>query len=98
MRNAKKDLDLIKIGNKIGADELKRDGNFVSPTHYHEHFEIYLLKSTSRRYVISDKFYDISKGDIVLVAPFEVHSTYNIDNSKYHRILINFAEDLLDDE
>lgn len=60
--------------------------------HYHDAHEIYILDKGNRDYLIEDIMVNISEHDVVLVKPYEMHTTMG---GGYKRILICFRESYL---
>lgn len=58
--------------------------------HYHNAYEIYYLYAGERYYFIKDKTYHVTRGDLVLIRPFDMHGTTSYSKSGYDRFLINF--------
>lgn len=55
--------------------------------HFHETYEIYYLIEGKRRYVIEDKIYDLSPGDMILIPELVTHKVWNAPNcvgNNYH--------------
>lgn len=55
--------------------------------HFHETYEIYYLIEGRRRYVIEDKIYDLSPGDMILIPELVTHKVWNAPNcegNNYH--------------
>ena len=65
--------------------------------HYHDCYELYYLYAGERYYFIQDKTYHVTPGAMVLIHPGEIHSTGNLGNFGFDRMLIHFSRDLLDD-
>ncbi len=63
--------------------------------HYHDLYEIYYLYSGDRYYFIKDKTYHIKRGNMVLIKPYDIHSTSSSSKSGYDRILITFKKSYL---
>ncbi len=61
--------------------------------HYHNAYEIYFLEHGERDYIIHDKFFKITDGDFILIAPFELHKT---EGKGYRRILVTFMPDYIE--
>lgn len=60
--------------------------------HYHQSYELYYLEAGNREYFVEDRFYNVSSGDFVLIAPSKFHRTgsgYSI------RTIIGFTDDFL---
>ena len=52
-------------------------------SHFHNYYEIYILLSGRRRYVIDNEIYDIEAGDIVVIPPMIIHKTQHIPETPY---------------
>lgn len=63
-------------------------------SHYHAHYELYYSRQGVRYYVISGKTLTVNPGDIVLIKPNVLHSTYG---TAYSRFLCNFSDKWLRD-
>lgn len=60
--------------------------------HYHSSYELFYLEKGTREYFIEDKFFSVSEGDFVLIAPSKLHRT----GGKYAiRTLIGFSKEFL---
>lgn len=64
--------------------------------HYHNAYELYYLMSGGRYYFIKDKTYHVKPGSFVLVKPYDIHSTGNLHQGGYDRILITFKKSFFD--
>ena len=74
----------------------KRSVDFNMPAaHYHDHFEIYYLKSGSVRYFIDDRIYDLEKGDAILIPPHKIHKTAAAGNESAERLIVAFTNEFL---
>lgn len=60
------------------------------PRLFHEEIEIKLFLEGSSTLMIDNKTVEVSAGDIVIINPYQIHSTVNIgkEKSKYHLIMI----------
>ncbi len=65
--------------------------------HYHNSYEIYYLYAGERYYFIKDKTYHVTRGDLVLIRPYDVHGTTSYSKSGYDRFLINFESSFIED-
>lgn len=61
--------------------------------HYHDGHEIYILDQGERMYIIDGVLFELKRGDAVLIAPHEFHST---GGGGFRRYLISFQESYLD--
>lgn len=60
--------------------------------HYHSSYELYYLEAGSREYFVEDKFFSVSAGDFILIAPNKFHRTggaYSL------RTIVGFTYDFL---
>lgn len=60
--------------------------------HYHNSYELYYLEAGSREYFVEDKFFSVSAGDFILIAPNKFHRTggaYSL------RTIVGFTYDYL---
>ena len=77
-RRGRKDIDRIIV-------EKGRRGDFspLQPDHYHSFYEIFYLWSGSCRFLLKDTVYQLEAGDLVFIAPGELHhSLYSAALSK----------------
>ena len=65
--------------------------------HYHNAYELYYLYSGERYYFIKDKTYHVKRGNLVLIKPYEIHSTSNTGKNGYDRCLIMFKSSFVAD-
>lgn len=65
--------------------------------HYHNTYEVYYLYSGDRYYFIKDKTYHVTRGNLVLIKPYDIHCTTNFSKSGYDRCLIMFKKDFISD-
>lgn len=59
----------------------------MAKAHFHETYEIYYLIEGKRKYVIEDKIYDLSPGDMILIPELVTHkvwSTSTCEENNYH--------------
>jgi AraC-like DNA-binding protein len=73
----------------------RTDSYNMPATHIHDHPEIYYLLSGSRYYFIKDRTYYISRGDLVLIRPNELHKTLDAGAPSHKRVLIHFDPDCI---
>ncbi|MBE6635009.1 MAG: helix-turn-helix domain-containing protein [Ruminococcaceae bacterium] len=69
----------------------------VLTSHFHNVYEIYYLTEGHMRYIIADRIYPISKGDIVLIPQGVIHNTA-YDSETASRLLVNFPGELIADK
>ena len=63
--------------------------------HYHNTYELYYLYSGDRYYFIKDKTYHVTRGNLVLIKPYDIHCTSNFSKSGYDRCLIMFKRSFI---
>lgn len=58
------------------------------PLHFHDFYEIYFLLSDSATYLVNGRYYQLTKGDILLISPQEMHSVVRAGstNGLYERV------------
>ena len=61
--------------------------------HYHFAYELFFLEEGTRTYIINDKIYNISAGDIILIKPNVLHKTQS--TKQFKRYVINFNEEYI---
>lgn len=61
--------------------------------HYHDAYEIYVLESGMRTYIIDGTFVELTARDVAFIKPYELHST---DGSVYSRYLLYFKKEYID--
>lgn len=61
--------------------------------HYHDHYELYFLKEGQHGYLINNKFYHVSSGDVILTPPKALHKSHNVQYRK--SACIYFTESFL---
>lgn len=65
-------------------------GNIGTREHTHSTYEVYFLVSGKRRYLMNDKIYDVSPGDVVFVPMEQLHRTTSVTKAGYHRYVAYF--------
>ncbi len=68
VQGSRRDIDRITI--KKGK---RGDFSPLQPDHYHNFFEIFYLMTGECRFLLKDSVYQLSKGDLVFIAPGEPH-------------------------
>lgn len=61
--------------------------------HYHFAYELFFLEEGTRTYIINDKIYNISAGDVILIKPNILHKTQS--KKRFKRYVINFNEEYI---
>lgn len=66
-----------------GKQEIPYDMPYA---HHHNSYEIYILESGTRNYIIDDELFEISEMDVALINPYVLHKT---TGGAYRRTLIS---------
>lgn len=72
--------------------------NTMKAPHYHNSYELYFVVSGRKRYIFEDSSIELCKGDALLISPYVLHRTMDInpnDSSTTKRILLNFTTNWL---
>lgn len=56
--------------------------------HAHGEHEIFMFMEGDSKYVVEDKNYDLSPGDIIIIRKHEMHRIYHNSNKKYRRLVL----------
>ena len=77
--------------------EKGRRGDFspLQPDHYHNFFEIFYLTSGSCHFLLKDTVYNLEKGDLVFIAPGELHHSIYNEGANCEIYMIYFKQDHL---
>ena len=89
-RRGRKDIDRIIV-------EKGRRGDFspLQPDHYHSFYEIFYLWSGSCRFLLKDTVYQLEAGDLVFIAPGELHHSLYSAGEICEIVMIYFKEEYL---
>lgn len=63
--------------------------------HIHDSYEIYFSISGGKQFLIDNRFYDISPGDVFFINQFESHYLTQIDQQVHERIVLSIYPDFL---
>lgn len=74
---------------------IKNQGNIV-PYHRHDAYEIYLFLEGNTDFYLEKNCYRLQRGDMVAVAPAQLHRSVCLDDGIYRRYGINIKPFLLD--
>jgi Transcriptional regulator containing an amidase domain and an AraC-type DNA-binding HTH domain len=78
----------------ISVDRRIRKSTFDMPAlHFHNEYEMYYLFDGTRRYIIEEQTYDLSKGSLILINKQQVHRTLSHLDPCHDRLLIEFNEE-----
>ncbi len=67
----------------------------LQPDHYHSFYEIFCLLSGKCRFLLRDQVYELEKGDLVLIAPGELHHSLYYPGISCEMIDILFKKEFL---
>lgn len=82
--------------NNFYIQRLKAERRHDMPVqHYHDLYEIYLQVDGTRYLFYDDICYTLSRGDLAVFKPFDIHYAESRESEKYERYVINFREELL---
>ena len=63
------------------------------PLHINKYYEAYIYISGNVSYVVENNYYNLNKGDIILVRPNEIHRPVLHENCQYERFYVLFPKD-----
>lgn len=66
------------------------------PYHRHDAYEIYLFLSGHTNMYLEHTCYQLTRGDLIIISPEELHRTVCLDSSTYERIGINIKKTTLE--
>ena len=89
-KNKQKELSQIKIvhGRRSVESPLQQD-------HYHGYYEIFYLLSGKCRFLLKDTLYTLEKGDLVFIAPGELHHSLYYPGIVCDIVALYFKEEFL---
>ena len=61
--------------------------------HSHNTYEIYMFLEGEAEYIVEEKVYTLSPGDIIIIKKHEMHRVHILGNKKYHRIVFMLEPD-----
>lgn len=56
--------------------------------HSHNDYEFYMFFEGDSEYVVEEKVYSLSPGDIIIIKKHEMHRIYHLSSKKYHRLVL----------
>lgn len=74
---------------------IKSQGSIV-PYHRHDAYEIYLFLEGNTDFYLEKKCYRLTRGDMVVVAPTQLHRSVCLDEGAYKRYGVNVRQFLMD--
>lgn len=66
------------------------------PYHRHNAYEIYLFLSGNTNFYLEQTCYSLTRGDLVIISPEELHRSLCLDASPYERIGINIKKTVIE--
>ena len=87
----RKDIDRIVLTRGKRGDHSP-----VQSDHYHNFYEIFYLTSGSCRFLLKDSVYQLEKGDLVFIAPGELHHSLYYSGVICEMVTIYFKADYVD--
>ena len=78
------------------ADDAKCRG--TRRQHYHNTYEIVIMLDGEKYLVINNKRYLLKRGDLFIIKPYSLHTTYSTDEPYVKRYLIHFDAENIGDE
>ena len=77
-------------------NHVKKEGAYnMYAQHYHDSYEIY-FQAGGKRYLFHNNIcHALTRGDVVLLSPFEIHYGQSMESDYYERYVINFSGDFL---
>lgn len=83
-------IEYMEIKNPIEVTyRATVNGWEMNGMHYHFAYELFFLEEGTRTYIINDKIYNISAGDVILIKPNILHKTQSKKNFKRYVIYFN---------
>lgn len=82
-------------GIHFSIDQSDRTSHEMKSSHFHDNYEIYYLIYGERNYLIGDRTYKVSPGDLVFIRPNEIHRTTNTSVPFHERFSFNFNKPFL---
>ena len=86
----------LKDIQRIMINKAKRgDYSPLQLDHYHNYYEIFFLHSGSCRFLLKDSVYPLEKGDLVFIAPGELHHSLYYENINCDIVTLYFKADFI---
>lgn len=90
-KDSRKNIDRILLSKGKRGDYTP-----LQPDHYHNFFEIFYLNSGSCRFLLKDTVYQLEKGDLIFIAPGELHHSHYYPGTTCEIITVYFKADYVD--
>lgn len=83
------------VDTLYSANETTSSSPLKTQFHLHSHsdYELYLFLEGDAKYVVEEKVYDLSLGDVIIIRKHEMHRVFHASNKKYRRIVIMVSPD-----
>lgn len=96
MANA--DQEASRLRNSISLDKKRRTGQHQqSAPHFHNYYELFYTRTGKCRFFLSDRVYDLTAGDFLLIEPGDLHmSRYDWSVPYNDRFIIYFEDKKVD--
>lgn len=88
-------LRKITMSGDFYLEESVKTSEEMRAAHFHEMFEIYYLISGERNYLIGNRTYKVSPGDLLFIPAHEIHRATNTSVPFHERIVIHFTKQFL---
>ncbi|QAY66681.1 AraC family transcriptional regulator [Paenibacillus protaetiae] len=85
---------LYRFGDidKLYVEYVKRASPYtMEADHYHPYYEMYYMLSGQRIYFVGDRSYPVEQGDLVFIAPDELHQTMHAGEPEHDRLIMHFG-------
>ncbi|WP_127580057.1 helix-turn-helix transcriptional regulator [Paenibacillus koleovorans] len=74
---------------KVAVKRMRKP-HYYMDSHWHPHFEITYLIDGKRRFFVKERAYSMSKGEMIFIAPQDIHRTMDAETSPYEKIELSF--------
>jgi len=92
--SCKKAIDSCISQKKFAVAHLYKDEQTMD-IHIHDCYEMYFSVSGGKQFLIDNRFYDVSPGDVFFINQFESHHLTQIDRQTHERFVISIYPDFL---
>ncbi|MBO5460164.1 MAG: AraC family transcriptional regulator [Lachnospira sp.] len=87
---------LTDMPNDFKIEKIKRAANFKMPTsHVHPFYDVTYLISGECTCFVNHNIYKLSKGDLIIIPPGEIHRSTFHGNMQSERFVLSFRDDQL---
>lgn len=81
---------------ELNDNEIKHSDNTNFMLHSHNEYEIYMFLGGDSKYIVEDKVYALSKGDIIIINGNEMHRVFHNRPAAYHSFVISLSPDFFE--